>query len=93
MCGLPETVSVTGDRPYVWVHNDASLSFKPKGNIMSTTHDSGVVKMGSAFRLPSAKNTSLASRDAGSSLPTEKENIEANTCIADALPVGGRLPT
>jgi hypothetical protein len=56
---------------------------------MNNTRDLGLVQMGAGFRLPTTKATSLASRDAGSPLPT------GTTCDPGAVKMGSsfRLPS
>jgi hypothetical protein len=60
---------------------------------MSTTRDSGLVKMGSAFRLPSTKNALSAPPDADSSFPTVKDGAQASRGSADFLPVDTDVST
>jgi hypothetical protein len=54
---------------------------------MSTTRDSGLVKMGASFRLPSTKNALSLPPDADSAFPTAKDGAQASTGSADVLPV------
>jgi hypothetical protein len=63
--------------------------FLPAGK----TCDSGAVKMGASFRLPSTKAASMASRDAGLTLSVGKGRTQANACRVDHQPAGACLET
>jgi hypothetical protein len=60
---------------------------------MSTTRDSGLVKMGSAFRLPSTKEALSVPPHADSSFPTGEDDAQAGKGSAGPLPVDARATT
>jgi hypothetical protein len=60
---------------------------------MSPTRDSGLVKIGAGYRMPSTKTTSSAPPGADSSSPTREDGAQVSKGGAGSLHVGASAST